>query len=187
MCIRDSQRTVGFGVDRQLCDSGGQNPAQILDDEHTGDRLLPELPEPVVLRQLLQAQHGHVALAVQGAELTRASIRRNTSGNTHPAEHTRRGMSGRGMSDNAYPTVCTPACIRNPGRSTAPGFVVAKPRQKGYPTPKLSAVFFQRRLWIHRSPAGLLGLWSCTPQSSRSTANLMSKRRPSPVLNPSCL
>ena len=92
-----------------------------------------------------------------------------------------------GMSDNAYPTVCTPACIRNPGRSTAPGFVVAKPRQKGYPTPKLSAVFFQRRLWIHRSPAGLLGLWSCTPQSSRSTANLMSKRRPSPVLNPSCL
>ena len=56
------------------------NPAQILDDEHTGDRLLPELPEPVVLRQLLQTQHGHVALAVQGAELTRASIRRNTSG-----------------------------------------------------------------------------------------------------------
>ena len=182
-----------FGVDRQLCDSGGQNPAQILDDEHTGDRLLPELPEPVVLRQLLQAQHGHVALAVQGAELTRASIRRNTSGNTHPAEHAAAGHVAAGhVSTDArltahYPAVCTPACIRNPGRSTAPGFVVAKPRQKGYPTPKLSAVFFQRRLWIHRSPAGLLGLWSCTPQSSRSTANLMSKRRPSPVLNPSCL
>ena len=85
--LKGHQRAVGFGVDRQLCDSGGQNPAQILDDEHTGDRLLPELPEPVVLRQLLQAQHGHVALAVQGAELTRASIRRNTSGNTHPAVH----------------------------------------------------------------------------------------------------
>ena len=45
------------------------------------------------------------------------------------------------MSDSAYPAVCTPSCIRNPGRSTAPGFVVAKPRQKGYPTPKLSAGF----------------------------------------------
>ena len=74
------------------------------------------------------------------------STRRRTDKGQHPAEHTRRGMSGRGMFDNAYPTVCTPACIRNPGRSTAPGFVVAKPRQKGYPTPKLSAVFFQRRL-----------------------------------------
>ncbi len=59
--------------------------------------------------------------------------------------------------------------------------------QNGYPTPKLRAVFFQRRLCIHLSPAGWLGLWICMPQSRRRMTNLMSRRRPNPVLNPSCL
>lgn len=59
--------------------------------------------------------------------------------------------------------------------------------QNGYPTPKLSAVLRHLKLWIHRLPAGLLGLWSWMPQSRRSTANLMSSRMPRPVLKPSCL
>ena len=38
-------------------------------------------------------------------------------------------------------------------------FAVCRPlRQNGYPTPKLSAVLLHLKSWIHRLPAGLLGL-----------------------------
>ena len=40
-------------------------------------------------------------------------------------------------------------------------FAVCRPlRQNGYPTPKLSAVLLHLKSWIHRLPAGLLGLCS---------------------------
>ncbi len=40
---------------------------EVFEQEHPGDRLLPQLPEPVVLlRQLLQTHRRHVAHAVQG-------------------------------------------------------------------------------------------------------------------------
>ena len=42
---------------------------QIFEHERAGNRLLPEFPQPVVLRQLLQAQCRHVAVAVQGEEV----------------------------------------------------------------------------------------------------------------------
>ena len=101
------ERSVGFYA-RQLCITpkylttlikriSGQSVSEWIDNyvileaktllKYSTMSIQPELPEPVVLRQLLQAQHGHVALAVQSAKLTRASIRRNTSGNTHPAVH----------------------------------------------------------------------------------------------------
>jgi len=73
------QRAVGFGVDRQLRDHRSQDSAQIFPHEHSGDRLLPQFPEPIVLRQLLQTQYGHVTLAVQGAELTARHCRRQQS------------------------------------------------------------------------------------------------------------
>ena len=79
------QRAVGFGVDRQLRDHRGQDTAQIFHHEHSGDRLLPQFPEPIVLRQLLQTQYGHVAFAVQGTELTARHCRRQRSLPGHTA------------------------------------------------------------------------------------------------------
>lgn len=51
-------RAHGLRVDRRLRDPRGEEPAQILDDEHTGDLLFAELPQPVVLRQIFQDPHG---------------------------------------------------------------------------------------------------------------------------------
>ena len=76
------ERSVGFYA-RQLCITpkylttlikriSGKSVSEwidsyvILEHERAGDRLLPEFPQPVVLRQLLQAQCRHVAVAVQG-------------------------------------------------------------------------------------------------------------------------
>ena len=63
------QRQIGIGMDRQLRDPRSQDAAQIFEHERAGNRLLPEFPQPVVLRQLLQAQCRHVAVAVQGEEV----------------------------------------------------------------------------------------------------------------------
>jgi len=63
------QRQIGIGMDRQLRDPRSQDAAQIFEHERAGDRLLPEFPQPVVLRQLLQTQCRHVAVAVQGEEV----------------------------------------------------------------------------------------------------------------------
>lgn len=82
---KTDQRAVGFGVDRQLRDHRGQDTAQIFHHEHSGDRLLPQFPEPIVLRQLLQTQYGHVAFAVQGTELTARHCRRQRSLPGHTA------------------------------------------------------------------------------------------------------
>ena len=62
-------KRIGIGMDRQLRDPRSQDAAQIFEHERAGNRLLPEFPQPVVLRQLLQAQCRHVAVAVQGEEV----------------------------------------------------------------------------------------------------------------------
>ena len=59
------ERSVGFYA-RQLCITPKYLTTLI---KRAGDRLLPEFPQPVVLRQLLQAQCRHVAVAVQGEEV----------------------------------------------------------------------------------------------------------------------
>lgn len=70
--------THGIGMDRRICNSGGEESAEILDDEHPGDRLLPELPEPVLLRPLLQAAHRHDPLGLPQQQMTGAGATRHS-------------------------------------------------------------------------------------------------------------
>ena len=64
---RISGKSVSEWIDSYVILEAKTLSASIREHERgTGDRLLPEFPQPVVLRQLLQAQCRHVAVAVQG-------------------------------------------------------------------------------------------------------------------------
>lgn len=52
-------------VDRRSGDPRGKKPAALFGHEHPGDRLSPQLLDPVVLRQIFQTAHGLQPVAVQ--------------------------------------------------------------------------------------------------------------------------
>ena len=52
-------------VDRRSGDPRGKKPAALFGHEHPGDRLSPQLLDPVVLRQIFQTTHGLQPVAVQ--------------------------------------------------------------------------------------------------------------------------
>lgn len=59
-----SGKTAG-PVDRRSGDPRGKKPAALFGHEHPGDRLSPQLLDPVVLRQIFQTAHGLQPVAVQ--------------------------------------------------------------------------------------------------------------------------
>lgn len=48
-----------------------KKPAEILHDEHPGDLLLPEFPQPVVFREILQEPYGHDPHRLPAGEIAR--------------------------------------------------------------------------------------------------------------------
>ena len=64
-------RAHGNGVDRRIRRAGGEESAETLADEHPGDRLLPELFEPVVLRKVFQTAHGDDPFGVPVEQVNR--------------------------------------------------------------------------------------------------------------------
>ena len=52
------QRAHGRAVDGRLCGARSQEPAEILHDEHPGDLLLPEFPQPVVFGKYFKNHTG---------------------------------------------------------------------------------------------------------------------------------
>ena len=59
------ERQDGGAVDRRIGDSRSQDAAEILRNEHSGDRLPPEFLDPVLLRQILQATYRNLPVALQ--------------------------------------------------------------------------------------------------------------------------
>lgn len=55
---------IGGTVDRQLCDTRSEKPAEILRYEYPGDCLPTELLDPIVFREILQTPDWHVAYRI---------------------------------------------------------------------------------------------------------------------------
>ena len=56
-------------MDRRLRGARSQKPAEIFDDEHSGDRLLPQFPQPVVFRQVFPQPHGHDPVGIPDEQI----------------------------------------------------------------------------------------------------------------------
>lgn len=73
-------RTHRHPVDRRLCRARGQKPAEVLVDEHPGGRLLPSLPQSVVLRQVFQATYRYDPLGLPRQQVAPAAGRAHAPG-----------------------------------------------------------------------------------------------------------
>ena len=101
---KGGERQDGCPLDRRVGDPRGQDPAEIFGHEHPGDRLQPQFQYAVLLRQVFQTAHRHLALALQAERVVffrRRRTGRFTIGNSrfaiilrHPCCHVeRRGFA----------------------------------------------------------------------------------------------